>query len=113
MINTQPTHTIPSVGLAKHPDEDRLLTKWYELIIDGHKLHFRSEKFVPKKVEDKLCDRHCNAYDARDLHDSCFYLLDPYLDKIIKEARTFIKNNPNTGERDFKFDSPKFTYQNN
>ena len=105
--------TTPQVSLAKHPDEDRILMKWYELIIDGQKLHFRSEKFVPKEIEEKLCNRHCNADSAKDLHDMCFAILDPYLNKIVKEARTFIKDNPNTGERDFQFNSPKFTYQNN
>jgi len=82
------------ISLARNTGErSGYLTCWYNLYIPGFKkVQFRSEGFVPEDIEERLQDLHCVPHTIAGLTHSCVEILNPYAEKIITEAKKFLKD---------------------
>jgi hypothetical protein len=85
------TSKTPVLGLTKHIYENRILMCWYSITIGTKRVKFRSDAFVPKKVEEKLHKLHCTIGSRKVLLEECTKLLTPYTEVIAAEVNAYLK----------------------
>lgn len=86
------TTKVVEFTLAKNINErgNVFLMCWYNLKIEGKKIQFRSDKFVPANIERQLHVHHTTPNTIDSLTKKCLNILMPYLPQITVEAKAFL-----------------------
>lgn len=90
--NTTTTKKDIQLFLAKHPIENHILMCWYEIKYKGRRIEFRSDRFVPEEVEERLHNLHTTISSNKELLEKCVEILSPYATKILEEVDKFLEN---------------------
>ncbi len=91
-------------ALLKRPRDTKYMLLWYVLYMGKKQINFRSDKFVPEDVQDKLTELHCTTSNKKQLLKECAKLLTPYCDRIYKEAIIFLALSPEEQKVAMKLD---------